>query len=73
MPEKNEKAASKQFDKVIPIIRGWLTDDWLTFERSRARSSEFRRFVAQEIQTGALLTLVATDRYDIIFRYQPTP
>ena len=55
----------------MPIIRGWLTDDWLTFERSRARPNEVRRFVAQEIQSGSLLTLVITHDHKVIFRYEP--
>lgn len=70
---RDEKAALKHFEKVLAIIQSWLTDDWLTFERVRARPTEIRRFVAQEIQSGSLITLVATSSYDIRFRYQPTP
>ncbi len=70
---RDEKAAQKYFDEVLGIIQSWLTDDWLTFERVRARPTELRRFVAQEIQSGSLITLVASDSYDIRFRYQPTP
>ena len=70
---RDEKAALKHYDKVLPIIQSWLTDDWLTFERVRARPTELRRFVAQDIQSGSLIILVATSAYDIRFRYQPTP
>ncbi len=70
---RDKKAALKHYDKVLPIIQSWLTDDWLTFERVRARPTELRRFVAQDIQSGSLITLVATSAYDIRFRYQPTP
>lgn len=70
---RDEKAALKHYHKVLPIIQSWLTDDWLTFERVRARPTELRRFVAQDIQSGSLITLVATSAYDIRFRYQPTP
>ena len=70
---RDEKASLKHFGKVLAIIRSWLTDDWLTFERVRARPTELRRFVAQDIQSGSLITLVATSAYDIRFRYQPTP
>ena len=70
---RDEKATLKHFDKVLAIIRLWLTDDWLTFERVRARPTELRRFVAQGIQSGSLITLVATSAYDIRFRYQPIP
>ncbi len=70
---RDEKATLKHFDKVLAIIRSWLTDDWLTFERVRARPTELRRFVAQDIQSGSLITLVVTSAYDIRFRYQPTP
>ena len=70
---RDEKASLKHFDKVLAIIRSWLTDDWLTFERVRARPTELRRFVAQDIQSGSLITLVVTSAYDIRFRYQPTP
>jgi hypothetical protein len=69
----DEGAARKHFDKVLAIIQSWLTDEWLTFERVRARPSELRRFVAQDIQSGSLITLVATSSHDIRFRYQPTP
>jgi len=70
---RDEKAALKHYDKVLPIIQSWLTGDWLTFERVRARPTELRRFVAQDIQSGSLIILVATSAYDIRFRYQPTP
>ncbi len=70
---RDEKASLKHFGKVLAIIRSWLTDDWLTFERVRARPTELRRFVAQDIQSGSLITLVVTSAYDIWFRYQPTP
>jgi hypothetical protein len=68
---KDQGAADDHFERVLPIIHRWLTEEWLTFERTRARPSEVRRFVAQDIQTGALLTLVMTDDHRIIFRYQP--
>jgi hypothetical protein len=70
---RDEGAARKHFDKVLAIIQSWLTDDWLTFERVRARPAEFRRFVAQDIQSGSLITLVATNSHTIRFHYQPTP
>ena len=70
---RSEKAVMKHFNKVLPVIESWLTDDWLTFERVRARPTELRRFVAQEIQSGSLLTLVATTDHDILFEYQPSP
>ena len=69
---RDEDAAEDHFENVLPIIHSWLADDWMTFERSRARSSERRRFVAQDIASGALLTLVLTTDYTIIFRYEPS-
>jgi len=69
----DEGAARKHFGKILAIIQSWLTDDWLTFERVRARPTELRRFVAQDIHSGSLITLVATSSHDIRFRYQPTP
>lgn len=70
---RDEKATMKHFEKLRAIIQSWLTDDWLTFERVRARPTELRRFVAQDIESGSLITLIATSSYDILFRYQPTP
>ena len=70
---RDEKAAAKHFEKVQDIIVSWLSDDWLTFERFHARPSEVRRFVAQDIESGSLITLVATASHDIWFRYQPIP
>lgn len=70
---RDDKAAAKYFDTVQDIIVSWLSDEWLTFERIRARPSEARRFVAQDIESGSLITLVATASHDIWFRYQPTP
>lgn len=69
---RDEKGVRKHFEKVRSVIESWLTDDWMTFERVRARPTELRRFVAQEIQSGSLLTLVATADYDILFEYQPS-
>lgn len=70
---KSEKTAQGYFDKILKVIESWLTDEWLTFERRRPRPSELRRFVAQDIQSGSLLSLLVTADYDILFQYQPTP
>lgn len=68
---QDEGTTEDHFERVLPIIHGWLTEDWLTFERSGARVNEVRRFVAQEIQSGALITLVMTTDNEIVFRYEP--
>jgi hypothetical protein len=70
---RDEGSAIGHFGTVRSVIETWLTDDWLTFERTRARPTELRRFVAQAIESGALLTLVITSEYDIRFEYQPVP
>jgi len=69
----DDGATTARYETIRGIIRGWVTDAWLTFERVDPRPEERRRFVAQRIRTGAQLTLVATVDHRVVFRYDPPP
>jgi len=68
---RDDADMSRRFDVVRSLIGDWLPEGWLTFERTLGRTTELRRFVVQEIDSGSLLTLVGTSDFRIIFSYEP--
>ncbi len=70
---RSEKSAERHFEKIQQIVRQWVDDGWMTFERVDSRPAEARRFVAQAIESGAMLTLIATKSHQVLFHYQAAP
>ncbi len=70
---RSEKAARRHFRKIRDIVMDWVDEDWMTFERVGRRPSETVRFVAQAIESGAMLTLITTGTNQVLFTYQANP
>jgi hypothetical protein len=68
---RKPRPAGEPFEKLVEMIRGWLSVGWTSMKRAGTNAGE-RTFLAQDRMTGTLLTL-AVSGPQVYFLVKRTP